>query len=103
MSVFSFYPYLKSNREIVESTLEHCKSLSKVPPKPHPTMKFNVMAILKVGAPIWFHINEKGESRRVACYSQGNGFTTIQDIDDVYNIIQNNCIAWCSIKENEIV
>ena len=103
MSVFSFYPYLKTNGEIAESTLEHCKSLSKLPLRPAPKMNANVMAILKVGAPIWFHINERGESRSVVCYSQGNGFTVIRDIDDVYNMIQNNCIAWCSIKENEIV
>ena len=66
-------------------------------------MNANTMAVLKVGVPIWFHINEKGESRSVVCYSQGNGFTSIQDIDDVYYMIQNNCVAWCSIKENEIV
>ena len=57
MSVFSFYPYLKTNGEIAESTLEHCKSLSKLPLRPAPKMSANVMAILKVGAPIWFHIN----------------------------------------------
>ena len=103
MSVFSFYPDLKCNPCLVESTFEHCKSLIRVELNCTDKMNPTILAINKLGVPLWFSVDISGESREVECYSQGNGYLVKRDIEEVFYMIQQHCIAWCSIKENEIV
>lgn len=60
----------------------------------------NVIAVLPVGAYVLFSINPNNETppnRNVKCYSNGNGFHTERDVVEVFNFIQNSCIAWCEI------
>ena len=60
----------------------------------------NVVAVLPVGTYVLFSINPNNEippDRNVKCYSNGNGFHTERDVVEVFNFIQNNCIAWCEI------
>ena len=60
----------------------------------------NVIAVLPVGAYVLFSINPNNETppnRNVKCYSHGNGFHTERDVVEVFNFIQNSCIAWVQI------
>ena len=60
----------------------------------------NVIAVLPVGTYVLFSINPNNETppnRNVKCYSHGNGFHTERDVVEVFNFIQNNCIAWVQI------
>lgn len=60
----------------------------------------NVIAVLPVGACVLFSINPNNETppnRNVKCYSQGNGFHIERDVVEVFNFIQQQCIAWCEI------
>ena len=60
----------------------------------------NVIAVLPVGCYMLFSINPDNETppiRNVKCYSQGNGMYTEKDVVEVFNMIQNNCCAWCEI------
>lgn len=60
----------------------------------------NVIAILPLGAYMLFSINPDNlvrPDRNVKCYSHGNGFYTERDVTDVFNFIQNQCIAWTQI------
>ena len=60
----------------------------------------NVIAVLPVGCYLLFSINPDNEvppNRNVKCYSQGNGMYTERDVVGVFNMIQNNCCAWCEI------
>ena len=57
----------------------------------------NVIAVLPVGAYVLFSINPNNETppnRNVKCYSNGNGFHTERDVVEVFNFIQQKCIAW---------
>lgn len=60
----------------------------------------NVIVVLPVGTYMLFSINPNNETppnRNVKCYSQGNGMHTNRDVVEVFNLIQQNCIAWCEI------
>ena len=60
----------------------------------------NVIAVLPIGSYMLFSINPNNETppnRNVKCYSHGNGFHTERDVVEVFNFIQNNCIAWVQI------
>lgn len=60
----------------------------------------NVITVLPVGCYMLFSINPDNEippNRNVKCYSQGNGFYTEKDVVEVFNMIQNNCCAWCEL------
>lgn len=64
----------------------------------------NVVAVLPVGTYVLFKIDPNGVDRNVKCYSHGNGshlnsdkFYTERDVVEVFNFIQNSCIAWCEI------
>ena len=60
----------------------------------------NVITVLPVGTYVLFSINPNNETppnRNVKCYSHGNGFHTERDVVEVFNFIQNNCIAWVQI------
>ena len=60
----------------------------------------NVIAVLPVGTYVLFSINPNNEippNRNVKCYSHGNGFHTERDVVEVFNFIQNSCIAWVQI------
>ena len=60
----------------------------------------NVIAVLPVGAYALFSINPNNETppnRNVKCYSQGNGMHTNRDVVEVFNFIQQKCIAWVEI------
>ena len=60
----------------------------------------NVIAVLPVGTYVLFSINQNNETppnRNVKCYSHGNGFHTERDVVEVFNFIQQQCIAWCQI------
>ena len=60
----------------------------------------NVIAVLPVGAYVLFSINPNNETppnRNVKCYSNGNGFRYERDIVEVFNFIQQQCIAWVEI------
>ena len=60
----------------------------------------NVTAVLPVGAYALFSINPNNETppnRNVKCYSQGNGMHTNRDVVEVFNFIQQQCIAWVQI------
>lgn len=60
----------------------------------------NVIAVLPVGTYVLFSINPNNENppnRNVKCYSHGNGLHTERDVVEVFNFIQNSCIAWTQI------
>ena len=60
----------------------------------------NVIAVLPVGSYMLFSINPNNETppnRNVKCYSHGNGFHTERDVVEVFNFIQQKCIAWVEI------
>ena len=60
----------------------------------------NVIAVLPVGSYMLFSINPNNETppnRNVKCYSQGNGRYTNRDVVEVFNFIQQKCIAWVEI------
>ena len=60
----------------------------------------NVIAVLPIGAYMLFSINPNNETppnRNVKCYSHGNGFHTERDVVEVFNFIQQKCIAWVEI------
>lgn len=60
----------------------------------------NVIAVLPVGTYVLFSINPNNETppnRNVKCYSQGNGMHTNRDVVEVFNFVQQNCIAWVEI------
>ena len=60
----------------------------------------NVIAVLPVGSYMLFSINPNNETppnRNVKCYSHGNGFHTERDVVEVFNFIQQQCIAWTQI------
>ena len=60
----------------------------------------NVIAVLPVGTYVLFSINPNNEippNRNVKCYTGSNGFHTERDAVEVFNLIQNNAIAWCEI------
>ena len=60
----------------------------------------NVIAVLPIGAYMLFSINPNNETppnRNVKCYSNGNGFHTERDVVEVFNFIQQKCIAWVEI------
>ena len=60
----------------------------------------NVIAVLPVGTYVLFSINPNNETppnRNVKCYSNGNGFHTERDVVEVFNFIQQQCIAWTQI------
>ena len=60
----------------------------------------NVIAVLPVGAYMLFSINPDNKNppdRNVKCYSHGNGFYTERDVVEVFNFIQQQCIAWVQI------
>ena len=60
----------------------------------------NVIAVLPVGTYVLFSINPNNETppnRNVKCYSNGNGFHTERDVVEVFNFIQQQCIAWGQI------
>ena len=60
----------------------------------------NVIAVLPVGAYMLFSINPNNETppnRNVKCYSQGNGMHTERDVVEVFNFIQQQCVAWAQI------
>ena len=60
----------------------------------------NVIAVLPVGAYMLFSINPNNETppnRNVKCYSQGNGMHTNRDVVEVFNFIQQQCVAWVQI------
>ena len=59
-----------------------------------------VIAVLPVGSYMLFSINPNNETppnRNVKCYSNGNGFHTERDVVEVFNFIQQKCIAWVEI------
>lgn len=60
----------------------------------------NVIAVLPVGTYVLFSINPNNETppnRNVKCYSNRNGFHTERDVVEVFNFIQQQCIAWTQI------
>lgn len=60
----------------------------------------NVIAVLPIGTYVLFSINPNNEippNRNVKCYTGSNGFHTERDAVEVFNLIQNNAIAWCEI------
>ena len=67
----------------------------------------NVIAVLPVGTYVLFSVNPNNETppnRNVKCYSHGNGasstnsnFHTNRDVVEVFNFIQQQCIAWVEI------
>ena len=84
--------------------------LDEMPSHPPDVSKLegcNVIAVLPVGTYVLFSINPNNETppnRNVKCYSHGNGasstnsnFHTERDVVEVFNFIQNNCIAWVQI------
>ena len=60
----------------------------------------NVIAVLPVGTYVLFSINPNNEippNRNVKCYTGSNGFHTERDVVEVFNFIQQQCIAWVQI------
>lgn len=79
------------------------RMLNKMQPHPPDVTKLegcNVIAVLPVGAYVLFSINPNNETppnRNVKCYSNGNAFHTERDVVEVFNFIQQQCIAWTQI------
>lgn len=60
----------------------------------------NVIAVLPIGCYLLFAINPNNETppnRSVKCYSEGNGMYIERDVVEVFNLIQQECVAWCNL------
>ena len=101
MSVFSYYLNLKISGALVETPIEHCLTHSRYSlDKLHfpDQITPNVLAINKLGVPLYFQVCEYGRDREVLCYYQGNGILCTRDINDVFFMINQHCLCWCTIK-----
>lgn len=79
---------------LVGTDLAHCHEYIKHNYNPN-VIKHNVLAVHKMGFVMLFNIQHP--SREVDCFSFGNGVQCKRDIVEVFNMIQNTCVAWCEV------
>lgn len=88
------------NSYLLPSDLNTVLGLCKSQPDVTKLEGCNVIALLPVGAYMLFSINPDNKNppdRNVKCYSHGNGFYTERDVIEVFDFIQNSCVAWTQI------
>lgn len=79
---------------LIGTTPEHCLKFVKYN-YDISLMSHNIFAVHKSGFVMLFNI--LAPSRIVECYSFGNGIRTNRDVVDVFNMVQNDCVAWCEV------